>query len=123
MPNPLPPPIDLGHAGFVEVVDTWTLADGAELRLLRYALHGEARRLLHWARGADYSPHQPGLDAGAWLAGVALEERESATARWQSIRRQELETDDLDRDTARRSGWEAGLAAHADKRARRRDRG
>lgn len=122
MDHPLPPPIDLGDAGFVAVVETWTLADGAELRLLRYALYGEARRLLHWARGADYSPHHPDLDPGAWLAGVTLEERETPTARWQSIRRQELATDDLDRDTPRLAGWEAGLSAHAEKRARRRER-
>ncbi len=123
MSDGLPAPIDLRRDGRVEVAGRWELADGAELRLVRYWLRGAARQLLRWARHEEYAPYDPELDAGEWLAGVALEERESPRARWQSIRRQEIETNDLDRSWRRLRGWEAGLAAHAEKRVRRRATG
>src|SRR5213082_833364 len=109
MTRPSSEEIDLRRQGVVSVVGAWELADGAELRLLRYALRGEARRLLRWARGLDWAPYHPDRGEAEWLAGVALEERGSPSARWQSIRRQELETDDLQRAEPRLAGWEAGL--------------
>ena len=61
----------------------------------------------------------PGDYLTAEIAGVALEQREAAGARWSTVQRQELEGQDLHSFAARLRGWEAGLLDRAEKLARR----
>ena len=108
-----------GSDGHVRVVALWLCADGREFRVVRWELRGAPRDLYQWVRGQDYPAH---ADAGSgieeWIAGVALEQRESATARWSTMRRQEWEGQDLRSVAARLRGWEAGLLDRAEKLAR-----
>ena len=94
--------VTIGQDGYLREVRRWALDDGADLRVVRWALRGSARRLVDWARGQ--------ANAGDdWTLGVCLERRDEPTARWQSVRRQELTTDDDDTAIGRLRGWEAGL--------------
>jgi hypothetical protein len=102
-----------GSEGQVRVVAVWLCADGREFRVVRWALRGPARDLYQWSRGRDFQ-----AAADEWIAGVALEQRESATARWSTVQRQELEGQDLRSFAARLRGWEAGLLDRAEKLAR-----
>jgi hypothetical protein len=110
----------LGSEGQVRVVAAWICVDGRELRVVRWELRGAARDLYQWGRGRDFQEAAgPSTDAAEWIAGVALEQRESATARWSTIQRQELEGQDLHSVAARLRGWEAGLLDRAEKLTRR----
>jgi hypothetical protein len=110
----------LGSEGQVRVVAVWTCTDGRELRVVRWELRGAARDLYQWGRGRDFQAADDAEnEAAEWTAGVALEQRESATARWSTVQRQELEGQDLHRVAGRLRGWEAGLLDRAEKLSRR----
>ncbi|HMA34892.1 MAG TPA: hypothetical protein VKY74_10480 [Chloroflexia bacterium] len=109
---------ELGAGSRLSVVASWRGADGGELRVVRWQLQGAVRDLYHWARG------QSGAETGGpaepdtvWVAGVALERRAGPTARWDTIRRQELTGADPAHFAARLHGWEAGLLDRATKLA------
>jgi hypothetical protein len=109
-----------GSEGQVRVVAAWVCAGGRELRVVRWELRGAARDLYQWGRGRDFqAADDTGSDMEEWIAGVALEQRESATARWSTVQRQELKGQDLRSFAARLRGWEAGLLDRAEKLARR----
>ena len=109
-----------GSEGQVCIVAVWLCAEGRAFRVVRWELRGAARDLYQWSRGRDFqAADDAGSGAGEWIAGVALEHRESATARWSTVRRQELEGQDLGSFAARLHGWEAGLVDRAEKLARR----
>jgi hypothetical protein len=97
----------------VEVVAIWPCAGGVALRVVRWVLRGRERMLYRWARGLD-----GGAGAGQWSAGVALERRDSPTARWQTLTRQEVEGSGA-LPEGRLRGWEAGLLARGTKLAAR----
>src|SRR5687768_7186333 len=100
----------LGDDGWLREVGRWTLPDGAEVRVVRWALRDAARTLVAWARGqGDLG------DDGAWSVGVALERRDAPTGKWQSVRRQEDSTDNPDALESRLRGWEHGLVDRARK--------
>src|SRR5689334_18167609 len=110
----------LGSQGQVRVVAVWLCGDGREFRVVRWELRGAARDLYQWGRGRDFeAPDDAGSGTEEWIAGVALEQRESATARWSTVQRQELEGQDLRSFAGRLRGWEAGLVDRAEKLARR----
>jgi len=110
----------LGSEGQVRVVAVWLCADGREFRVVRWELRGATRDLYQWGRGRDFeTPDDAGSGTEEWIAGVALEQRESATARWSTIQRQELEGQDLRSFAGRLRGWEAGLVDRAERLARR----
>lgn len=110
----------LGSEGQVRVVAVWLCADGREFRVVRWRLRGAARDLYQWGRGRDFEARdEAGSGTEDWIAGVALEQRESATARWSTIQRQELEGQDIPSFAGRLRGWEAGLMDRAEKLARR----
>ena len=109
-----------GSDGQVRVVAVWVCADGREFRVVRWELRGAPRDLYQWVRGRDFPAYADAVSgADEWIAGVALEQRESATARWSTVRRQEWEGQDLHSVAARLRGWEAGLLDRAEKLARR----
>ena len=109
-----------GSEGQVRVVAVWVCAEGRAFRVVRWELRGAARDLYQWGRGRDFQAGDAaGSDTEDWIAGVALEQRESATARWSTMQRQELEGQDLHSFAARLRGWEAGLLDRAEKLARR----
>jgi hypothetical protein len=108
-----------GSEGQVRVVALWLCSDGREFRVVRWELRGAPRDLYQWVRGRDFPAAVDAVSgADAWIAGVALEQRESTTARWSTVRRQEWEGQDLRSVAARLRGWEAGLLDRAEKLAR-----
>ena len=109
-----------GSDGQVRVVAVWVCADGREFRVVRWELRGAPPDLYQWVRGQDFpAAADSGSRIEEWIAGVALEQRESTTARWSTVRRQEWEGQDLRSVAARLRGWEAGLLDRAEKLARR----
>ncbi len=109
-----------GSEGQVRVVAVWLCADGREFRVVRWELRGASRDLYQWGRGRDFqAADDAATDTEEWIAGVALEQREAAGARWSTVQRQELEGQDLHSFAARLRGWEAGLLDRAEKLARR----
>lgn len=97
----LPARLAFGQEGHLTVVAAWWGPEGAELRVVRWELRGAARALYHWARGqsAPTLGEDEADDAAAdtWIAGVALEQRASPTARWDTLRRQETDGPNLAR--------------------------
>jgi hypothetical protein len=104
----------IGSDGYVREVGRWHLAE-AELRVVRWQLRGSARQLVEWARGRDTIK-----DSETWSVGVVLERRDTPTGKWQTLRRQETDANDLESVAARLRGWEAGLINWGEKLTRRR---
>ncbi|HUS16496.1 MAG TPA: hypothetical protein VM536_15975 [Chloroflexia bacterium] len=110
---------EFGAAGRLQVVARWECSDGAEIRVVRWELRGGARDLMHWARGQAFAPDAEAEPEETWAAGVALERRAGPSARWDTVRRQELTGRDPRLFAARLNGWEAGLRDRAQRLARK----
>jgi hypothetical protein len=112
--------LDLGGGSRLTVVAIWWGPEGAELRVVRWQLRSPVRELYHWARGQAFATGtaDDDEDAEPWVAGVALERRDSPTARWATIQRQELSGAEPAQFAARLRGWEAGLLDRAEKMTR-----
>ena len=120
-PGP-PARLRFGGEGELRVVAVWWGSAGAEMRVVRWELRGASRVLYHWARGQS-APDPDPVDADdppeTWVAGVALERRAGPTARWDTVQRQELTTNDPIAAAPRLHGWEAGLVDRATRLALR----